>query len=376
MKDSFRRILLFFGIVLIGLLLIFIDLPILYLILVVFLFGVILLFITGSLSLKNLRREKENIPHEEKPAGPTFGERFAEKAPTLYTLYKKLTGGNRKPKEKKKKEKGSGFFSRKEKGSGLFSIKEKEPAKASTPAIAAPAAETPDDELDEEDLFGDINLDELDDEGLDDFGGDEAVLDMGQDDAGYMADDVASILAQAGDLDDDSLEGGFDQPLDTPLDDSFDGSFDQEILTGSDDLDSIDLDEIEMDEEPELPDELVDLDEIPDPFVDTPIEEGEGWDKNKKDEFGFGAGAEAISSNVGFLDAKETEKKSSFFSKSGGGAGSEGDLLSELKSSAKNVRKKQDVSLVRELKDAEVSPEELEEELSNLLTILGGKRDG
>lgn len=368
MKDSFRRILLFFGIILIGLILIFIDLPILYLILVVFLFGVILLFITGSLSLKNLRREKEDTIKEKKPAQPTFGERFAEKAPTFYNLYKKLTGGSRKPKEKKEKTK-------KEKGSGLFSRKEKEPAQTAPPAIAAPAPEAPDDELDEEDLFGDINLDELDDEGLDDFGGDEVVLDMGQDDAGYMADDVASILAQAGDLDDDLVEEGFDQPLDTPLDDSFDGSFDQEILTGSDDLDSIDLDEIEMDEVPELPDDLVDLDEMPDPFADIPVEEEKSRDKKKKDDFGFGAGAEAISSNVGFLDAKETEKKSSFFSKSSGGTGSEGDLLSELKSSAKNVRKKQDLSLVRDLKDAEVSPEELEEELSNLLTILGGKKD-
>ncbi len=368
MKDSVRRILLFFGIVAVGMILLFIDLPFLYLVLIVSLFGIFLLFVTGALSLKSLRREKVDTPKEELSAKPTFGERFAEKAPSFYNLYRKLTGGARKPKEKK--DKGGGLFGRRKKDDT-----EKAIAASSSGVVSSAGGEPEIDELEEDDLFGDINLDELDDEGLDDFGGDDAVIDMGQDDA-YMADDVASILAQAGNLDDDLPEEGFDQPVDSPLDDSFDDSLDDDLLSADGDLDSIDLDELETGDEEELPDGFEDLDEIEDPLADSPIEEEESWEEKNKDQFSFGESAVAISSNVGFSDAKGTEKKSSFFSKSGGGGGmGESDLLSELKSGTKNIRKKQDLSLVRELKDAEVSPEELEEELSNLLTILGGKKD-
>ncbi len=370
MKDSVRRILLFFGIVAVGMILLFIDLPFLYLVVIVSLFGIILLFVTGALSLKSLRREKEDTKESDETGTqkkPGFGEKFAEKAPSFYTIYKKLTGGTRKPKEKK--EKSGGLFGRKKRVDKETAI-----AASSSGVIGSVGGEPGDEELEDDDLFGDINLDELDDEGLDDFGGDAAVIDMGQDDAD-MSDDVASILAQAGDLDEDIPEEGFDQPMETPLDDSFDDSMDDDLLSADGDLDSIDLDELETGDEEELPDGFEDLDEIEDPLADSPIEEEESWEEKNKDQFSFGESAEAISSNVGFSDAKGTEKKSSFFSKSGGGGMGESDLLSELKSGTKNIRKKQDLSLVRELKDAEVSPEELEEELSNLLTILGGKRD-
>ncbi len=362
MKDSVRRILLFFGIVAVGIILLFIDLPFLYLVVIVSVFGIFLLFLTGALSLKSLRREKEDTKESGETGTqkrPGFGERFAEKAPSFYNLYKKLTGGARKPGEKVEKKKEGGLFGRKKKDD-----KEKAIAASSSGVISAVSGET-DDELDDDDLFGDINLDELDDEGLDDFDGDAAVIDMGQDDAG-MSDDVASILAQAGDLDDDLPEGGFDQSLDT----SFNDSMDDDLLSSDGDLDSIDLDELETGDEEELPDGFEDLDEIEDPLADSPDEE----EKNK-DTFSFGDSVEAISSNVGFSDTTGKETKSSFFSKSSEGGMRESDLLSELKSGTKNIRKKQDLSLVRELKDIEVSPEELEEELSNLLTILGGKKD-
>lgn len=361
MKDSVRRMLLFFGIVTVGVVLLFIELPFLYLLLIVSLFGIFLLFITGALSLKDLRREKDDSEKPVKQEGPTFGERFAEKAPSFYALYTKLTGGKRKPKEKAEK-KGGGLFGRGKK-------EEKAVATASA-GVKADSGESIDDELDDDDLFGDINLDELDNEGLDDFGGDDAVIDMGEDDAD-MADDVAAILAQAGDLDDDLSDGAFDQTIDT----SFDDSSDDDLLTADDDLDSIDLDDLETGDEEELPDGFEDLDELDDPLADSPVEEEESWDKKAKDQFSFGDSVEAISSNVGLAETTPKESKSSFFSKSSGGGMGEGDLLSELKSSTKNIKKKQDVSLVRELKDAEVTPQELEEELSNLLTILGGKKD-
>ena len=372
MKDSVRRMLLFLGIVAIGMVLLFIDLPFLYLLLIVSVFGIVLLFLTGALSLKSLRREKE----EKKESGetgtqkrPGFGEKFAEKAPSFYNLYKKLTGGARKPGEKAEKKKEGGLFGRKKKDD-----KEKAIAASSSGVITADSGESVDDELEDDDLFGDINLDELDDEGLDDFDGDASVIDMGQDDAD-MSDDVASILAQAGDIDEDLSEGDFDEPVETPLDDSFDDSIDDDLLTDDDDLDSIDLDDLETGDEEELPEGFQDLDEIEDPLAGSPVEEEESWEEKNKDQFSFGESVEAISSNVGFSDATGKEKKSSFFSKSSGGDMGEGDLLSELKSGTKNSRKKQDISLVRELKDAEVTPEELEEELSNLLTILGGKKD-
>lgn len=376
MKDSVRRMLLFFGIVIIGVILLFIDLPFIYLVVIVSLFGIFLLFITGAFSLKSLRRKKEDAKKSDEPIrqkGSTFGERFAEKAPSFYALYTKLTGGGRKPKEKKEKKEG-GLFGRKKKDD-----KEKAKPATSSGVIKADAGESIDDEPEEDDLFGDINLDELDDEELDDFGDNDAAIDMGQDDA-YMADDVASILAQAGDLDDELPEEGFNQPLETPVDDSldtsFDDSIDDDLLSADGDLDSIDLDELETGDEEEIPDGFEDSEEIEDPLADSAIEEEEGRDKTKSDEFSFGDSVEAISSNVGFSDASGKETKSSFFSKSGGGGSmGEGDLLSELKSGTKNVKKKQDLSLVRELKDAQVSSEELEEELSNLLTILGGKKD-
>lgn len=368
MKDSVRRILLFFGIVAIGIILLFIDLPFLYLVVIVSIFGIFLLFVTGAFSLKSLRREKDDTPKEKLQEKPSFGEKFAEKAPSFYNLYKKLTGGARKPKETKETKEG-GLFGRKKKED-----KEKVIPASSSGVIKADGGESIDDELEEDDLFGDINLDELDDEGLDDFGDNDTVIDMGQDDP-YMADDVASILAQAGDLDDDLPEGGFDQPVDTPVDDSFGDSLGDDLLSADGDLDSIDLDELETADEPELPDDFEEPEDLDDPLADSPIEEEESWEEKNKDQFSFGEAAEAISSNVGFSDATGKETKSSFFSKSGGGGMGESDLLSELKSGTKNVKKKQDLSLVRELKDADVSPEELEEELSNLLTILGGKKD-
>jgi len=365
MKDSVRRMLLFFGIVAIGIILLFIDLPFLYLILIVSLFGIFLLFVTGAISLKSLRREKDKTEEPVRQEGPTFGERFAEKAPSFYNLYKKLTGGARKPKEKKE----GGLFGRKKKDG-----KEKAIPASSSGVVKADGGESIDDELEDDDLFGDINLDDLDDEGLDDFDDDAAVIDMGQDDAD-MSDDVASILAQAGDLDDDLPEGGFDQPVDTPVDDPFGDSLSDDLLSADGDLDAIDLDELETGDEEELPDEFEDLNEIEDPLGDSTIEEEVSREEKSKDQFDFGESAEAISSNIGFSDAIGKETKSSFFSKSGEGGMGESDLLSELKSGTKNIRKKQDLSLVRELKDADVSPEELEEELSNLLTILGGKKD-
>ncbi|GAA5262615.1 hypothetical protein [Methanocalculus sp. MC3] len=368
MKDSVRRMLLFFGIVAIGVILLFIDLPFLYLVVIVSIFGIFLLFVTGALSLKSLRRERDKTEEPATQERPTFGERFAEKAPSFYNLYKKLNRGGGKPKEKKEKKEG-GLFGRKKKDD-----KEKAIPASSSGAIKATIGESIDDEPEEDDLFGDINLDDLDDEGLDDFGDNGAVIDMGQDDA-YMADDVASILAQAGDLDDELPEGGFDQPLDAPIDDSFGDSLSDDLLSADGDLDAIDLDELETGDEEELPDEIEDLDEIEDPLADSPIEEEVSWEEKNKDQFSFGESAEAISSNVGFSDSTGKETKSSFFSKSGRGGMGESDLLSELKSGTKNIRKKQDLSLVRELKDADVSPKELEEELSNLLTILGGKKD-
>ncbi|HOV67922.1 MAG TPA: hypothetical protein PLI31_06125, partial [Methanoregulaceae archaeon] len=59
-----------------------------------------------------------------------------------------------------------------------------------------------------------------------------------------------------------------------------------------------------------------------------------------------------------------------------GATGSERDMLSLLASETKRVRVKQDVSLLRDLKDVHVSSEELITELEEVLTLLGGGTEG
>ena len=58
-----------------------------------------------------------------------------------------------------------------------------------------------------------------------------------------------------------------------------------------------------------------------------------------------------------------------------GATGSERDMLSLLASESKKVRVKQDLSLLRDLKDVHVGSDELVAELEDVLSLLGGTAD-
>lgn len=367
MRDSIRRFLLFFGVVTIGLLLIFvlpdmygIELPVVHIILAAFLFGVIILFLTGSLSLRNLRSrkagsdekkerkplKKERRPEEKKkepahpevPASPSF---FQEQMPTFYSAYAKIKG----------------IFSR----PGGRRRSKKKPGAAITPAgTAEKHART-----ESSDPFGDISLDDLDEEGFDLSESGDAFSELQesggagmQADYGNIMEDAAAILAKEGALSDEDFEGD---------------DFAPEI-----DLDSIDLDALEEDEDLEDDTYLDDRGEYEDgrdgELDETPGGAGSHFpdeEEEEEEEFMFAGPAETIASNVGFDAQSESGKTGSFFSS---GSQGEGDLLSELQKGAKNVKKKVDFSLLRDLKDVDVTARELEEELSSLVVALGGKR--
>ncbi|MDO9539800.1 MAG: LapA family protein [Methanocalculus sp.] len=406
MRDSIRRFLLFFGTVTLGTLFIFIDLPVFYILLITFLFGVIFLFLTGSLSLSNLRRGKDLSGDQEKkkievPKGPTFREKFAEKAPSFYNLYLKterlfsplgraasgIKGRFIKP---TKKDSGKSTPSGKEGVSASIPEKkrffeglrarlsrkkdkvtevpapsgvvDKKNKTSSDDAAAGPieAGSTSGAGGGGDDPFGDISLEDMDEELFSELGDDESVsglkpIDSEEDlnrgggieiDSGDMMDDVASILAQ---------EGGF-------ADEEFSG----EELSPEMDLDSIDLDALDIDE---------DLDDIDDLTAEpSPIQEATSYPEEEEEEVTQTQEepeTRTITSNEGYQfnpDKAKTDPNLASF------GGADSDILNSLKSDARLIKKDLDISLVRDLKDVIVTTEEIEEELSSVLIALGGKK--
>ncbi|MCP1661932.1 MAG: hypothetical protein D5R99_04690 [Methanocalculus sp. MSAO_Arc1] len=377
MRDSVRRLILFFGIIIVGFIFIFIELPVFTIVLIAFLVGVMLLFLTGSLSLSSLRlkqdtageKEQKTQPHEEEPPEPEIPKepsKYQQKFPTFYNWYLKIKGLFPRRKKAGKKASKAAAATPEQKGTTADA--------AATGALAgAGIPEATDDAGD--DPFGDISLDDLDEEGIEGFerddafsdldeGGESLSADMDQD-AGDMMDDVASILAAEGGFSDEEFE---DEELQA-------GDSDSDMLTPDMDLDSIDLDSLEIEDEDDgiALDEVEEQDDEPQAVVTAPMPDEEELDDDDDDDFTFGGPDETIASNVGFDAGGETKKQSSFFSSSGGGGG-EGDLLGELAKGSKNVKKKVDLSLVRDLKDIDVTASELEEELSAMVVALGGKK--
>jgi hypothetical protein len=397
MRDSVRRFLLFFGTVTIGTVFIFVDIPVFYILLITILLGIIFLFLTGSLSLSDLRRKKKSAQEDTQkpkaPKKPSLREKFAEKAPSFYRIYCKverlfapigrvaggikgrLTRSKKAPPSSKevglqasppeKKRLFGGLrdrLSRKKKAGGTVPATPDLPDQPLSPQQQAAAAAGSIGAADRpsgggaDELFGDISLDEIDEELFNELGSDESPAelntlrpdeDMNAGEGGEigsldMMDDVASILAQGGMVPDEEFEGD---------------EFSPDI-----DLDSIDLDALDID------DDLEDPDEAPEPVRKEPKpaeEEEEVVEPQEEPEI------QTIAANQGYQFTPDKGKTDPGFAALGGDA----DILSALKSDAKLVKKDLDLSLVRDLKDVEVTVEEIEEELSSVIIALGGKQE-
>ena len=402
MKDSVRRAILFLGTVSIGTFFVFVQLPVIYILLVTFVLGVFLLFLTGALTLSDLRLRRaeaeEKVDEPEVPAGPGWREKFEEKMPSFYRGFLKIeaaaaplgqaAGGirarlRRSPKEEmpeaaatEKKPLFGGLRGRlarlrpgrKEEAAPAVSGPGGTPGKASPrdEALAAAGAiaasgvqQGSGDKAD--DVFGDISLDELDDDVFAELDGEmemDAPLPDPDSDEGVsfdpesasFMDDAAAILAQEGALDDEAFDA-------------------DELSTGMD-LDSLeideDLDSLEIDEDL---DEIGDIDADPEKSTPAAPDTDEEEEEDQEEE----QPQTVIAANEGYQFTPDQEQKVPDFGALGGG--SDMDILSALKGDVKTVKKELDLSLVRDLKDVDVRAEELEDELEMVVRQLGGRKD-
>jgi len=413
MRDSVRRAILFLGTVSIGTFFIFVQLPVIYILLVTFVMGVFLLFLTGALSLSDLRLrrgEEHNQKDEpEVPPGPGWREKFEEKMPSFYRGYLKIEAAVaplgrvadrvknrlRRPKREaitgdspvipppatEKKRLFGGLRDRIAQmrsgrggespsasvtiGSDGKTVKSspRDEAMAAAGAIASSGvANRSGDGSD--DVFGDISLDGLEDEifaGLDgDIGGDgplfdpdgigsEISIDMDSD-PGSLMDDAAAILAQEGGLDEDAFEG-----------DELSSGVDLDAIDLDDDLDSLEID-----------DDLDGIGDINDEPVTSPATPSDSEEEEEEEEKEKEQPSAVIAANEGYQFTPEQSSKVPDFGALGGG--SDMDILSALKGDVKTIKKDLDLSLVRDLKNVDVNAKELEDELEMVFKRLGGTR--
>ncbi|MCP1715145.1 hypothetical protein J2T58_000999 [Methanocalculus alkaliphilus] len=395
MKDSVRRAILFLGTVSIGTFFVFVQLPVIYILLVTFVLGVFLLFLTGALTLSDLRlrraKAEEQIDEPEIPPGPGWREKFEEKMPSFYRGFQKIeaaaaplgraAGAVKARFRRSKKEEAPVaatpaterkplFGGLRERLARLRPGRKEEAAPAVSGPGGTPGKASPRDEAlaaagaiaasgvqqgsgdKADDVFGDISLDELDDDVFAELDGEmemDAPLPDPDSDEGVsfdpesasFMDDAAAILAQEGALDDEAFDA-------------------DELSTG------MDLDSLEIDEDL---DEIGDIDADPEKSTPAAPDTDEEEEEDQEEE----QPQTVIAANEGYQFTPDQEQKVPDFGALGGG--SDMDILSALKGDVKTVKKELDLSLVRDLKDVDVRAEELEDELEMVVRQLGGRKD-
>lgn len=347
MKDSLRRILMFIVVIAGGLFIVILDIPLFYLLIGLLIIIVAILFASGTIPLgrlTTLRRKKTvdtpRIPVPPKPeAIPKKSGKKRKTGPEnegSFTLMKKglsqFLTNIRTKKGKNDPESLAKSLSRPTKAP------EKSPKSplSEVPLVATPASSKPDadpllplvnEEIDS-DLLDSLSLDD-DLSMLDTINPEIEVPPVLPDDVGKLditiddedatitidednADEVSDILAQnVEDIANSHDQGLGGQELDTIRLDNADSLATEDRRGASSSwLSSSDLDEVEEDD--------------------------------KGDEFSFG----------------------------GDGASDEDDLLASLKSDIKSIKKNDEDSLVRDLKDVKVPAVELEKELSSVIDML------
>lgn len=383
MNEGQRRIFLFAATLVVGLVLVFLDIPVLVMLGVLVVVGLLFLFMTGALTPADLALLASRL-RRPKPAGDV-GTAKAEKGPRRSFLRRKEKDlpevGAAPPAEKKKR--GPLFAGLRETFRGLRGGRERrkaavknaaaaaEPAAAGqtgakslqpspTPvAGAAPAPST--------DPFLTLSDDELQADLLDDLDGLDS-LEMPPIDEGRPASAGASPVVE---LELDSMPDGGD---------AFDDAAAAILAAHATDLEEFtDLEGVE-----EIENELASLDESD--FADAELD-GLEIDAGEMAALSGAEGAEALIGAPGASDAlpdfsvtnavapqsaAPEESSNDMAAFAAGMTGSDGDMLSLLASDVKKVRVKQDLSLLRDLKDVRVSSEDLADELEGVLHLLGG----
>ncbi|MBR1368395.1 hypothetical protein RJ53_02320 [Methanocalculus chunghsingensis] len=404
MRDSVRRIILFLGTVSIGTFFIFVQLPVIYILLVTFVLGVFLLFLTGALTFSDLRLRRaeaeEKVDEPEVPAGPGWREKFEEKMPSFYRGFQKIeaalaplgraAGGVKARFRRSKKEEAPVAAAPTTEKKRLFGglrdrlariragrqgnspqtpenpgsdgrttrSSPRDEAMAAAGAIAASGV-TQGSGGSTDDVFGDISLDGLEDDVfaeldgemgmdgplLDPDGGEEISVDLDAESGSFM-DDAAAILAQEGGLDDEAFDA-----------DELSSGMDLDTLELDEDLDALEIDEIDdIDDEPETS------------SVTTPDSDEEEEEDAEEEQ-----PSTVVAANEGYQFTPDQEQKVPDFGALGGG--SDMDILSALKGDVKTIKKELDLSLVRDLRNVDVRADELEDELEMVFKKLGGRRE-
>lgn len=402
MKDTTRRLVLFLVIIVAGSIMIFVDIPVFYLLAGVIVLGILLLFLTGAIRLPSIKK----TPKGEKKAKPDTKE-------------KKAKGGKKEKKEKPGREerKAKKLAAKKEreatKGSkrgisevfssiaGAFSVLKRDFSSASRSGKDQEAKHKKIDEMLDKSILGDeeVSLDDivpeaapvqkkkgvddpfselaqdsikiehmedieadfddislLDDEGLDveSFGMETQVAAEGTGTEDFSKMDI--------NLDQDEEPIAIDEEEDEEVDSILkahqaeleeDGDEEGEDLLSGDlgEMDGIDLDSIEMDEE---------------------LSEGIDEDEDFGPEISGGAAKAAPASGTQPAPKPEPElamPKEDDMIAFGSGRRQDDDLMASLKSDVKGVKKEENISLLRDLKDVKVPAGDLEKELEGLLKI-------
>lgn len=389
MNDGQRRALLFVGTLAVGLVLVFFDIPVLWMLLILVFVGIIFLVVTGAITSADLHtitaRLRRSSTSGTGPAGST------EKAASVSFFQRLKKKRSEKIASEEKIEHRSLFAGLTENLKSLRGGREKR-SKAVKNAVAAaeteqgvaappaPQANRPaasggsvsneprpsedpflslsDDEL-QGDLLGDLeDLDGLDVPSFDQDSGESPVLSVSPlpeldidsipDEGDAFEDAAAAILADhASDLEEFTDLEGIDE-IENEL-----SSLDEADFADSE-LDGLEIDAGEMAALSETPgvESLLGTNSESPPPLEIP--------------------------DMGSLPPDVEEPSSSndeMAAFASGTTGSERDMLSLLASESKKVRVKQDLSLLRDLKDVHVGSEELVAELEDVLSLLGGTAD-
>ncbi|KAF5064369.1 hypothetical protein DSECCO2_284990 [anaerobic digester metagenome] len=390
MNDGQRRAFLFVATLAVGLVLVFFDIPVLWMLLVLVIVGILFLALTGAITATDLRSVTSRL--RRPPAAGSEPTEKPEKSSRV-SLFRRSKGNTAdEAPSGKKPERRPLFAGFSESLKNLRAGREKR-SKAVENAVAAaetekrvaaasppPQAETTlggagsassagrpsddpflslsDDEL-QGDLLGDLeDLDDLDVSSFDDTPTagptspapslPELDIDSLPEGEDAFEDAAAAILADhASDLEEFTDLEGIDE-IENEL-----SSLDESDFADSE-LDGLEIDAGEMAALSETPgvESLLGTDGDSTPPLDIP------------DMGSLPPGDEA--------KASSNDEMAAF---AAGATGSERDMLSLLASDSKKVRVKQDLSLLRDLKDVHVGADELITDLEEVITLIGGATD-
>jgi len=384
MKDSTRRLVLFLVIIVAGSFMMLVDIPVFYLLAGVIVLGILLLFLTGAVKLpkrkkKGAREKKAKPGKEEKkaakeakksgaePAGKKSKKGISEFFSTLAGAFSVIgrdlrsARGNSKDKIAKQK-KIDEMLDRSVAGETEVSLDDIVPDIAPVQkkkGVDDPFSDLAQDsiKIDQmEDIESDLDIPLLDDEELDL----ESFSIEGESSSGESEDFSKMDI----NLDEDETPIAIDEEEDEEVEDILkahqdilkdSGEGEEAISLDEDigDFGDIDLDSVEMDEEAEEEGSNVERAEAPAASL-----AGTGPSKTSSS-----AGAEPKKMEMPAMT--DEDEMISF----GTGTRQDDDLMASLKSDAKTVKRQENLSLLRDLKDVKVPASDLEKELEGLLKI-------